>query len=117
MPRAIFLRRPPTAPLRPVGPRSLNTPCRPLQYHSNAQVIHADQHCKGPQLRLYLLFTDIVNIINCSTTQSLSSNPEHRPSSDPSPPLGSKRGTQLLSLPFLPAYPATILIAELLGLS
>ena len=46
-----------------------------IEVPPHPQVIHAVQDCRGPQLRLYLLFTDIVDIIKCSTMKACHNQP------------------------------------------
>jgi hypothetical protein len=42
----------------------LNTPLAPLQYHSNAQVIHADKTSWALNCVYISLFTDIINLLH-----------------------------------------------------
>ena len=73
--RAIFLRSAPHRASSAAWPTTTQRSLPAAAIPPPPQVIHAVQDCRGPQLRLYLLFTDIVDIINCSTTKACYNEP------------------------------------------
>ena len=85
MHRAIFLRSAPhrasSAGWPTTTQHTLTLPARRcnIEVPPHPQVIHAVQDCRGPQLRLYLLFTDIVDIIKCSTMKACHNQPGASP--------------------------------------